>query len=382
MPISLSDLTSQEAVQAALDEFTRLGQSAFLAKYGFGKSREFVVLNPRTQAWADSKAIAAVALAYQYPGEGALAAQAFSGGEATVAPRLVALGFEVHRISSIVGQDWSPGEVELVVADYLAMLTAELSGQRYNKAAHRRELLKFLPGRTPQSVEFKHANISAVMLELGYPYLQGYKPRSNFQRSRLIDEVSRQVLAPGVLDDAALNAVQQPAVVADMSDFRKLLRDAPRRELVAQEPSKVYGPRVAIKRDYLEREAQNRSLGSAGEEFAIRYERWRLAELGVHQLAEQVKHVSKEEGDGLGYDIRSFEPNGTERFIEVKTTRFGERTPFFVSANELRFARDNAPRFRLYRLYDFKAVPRMFELAGSVEQHCSLDPTTFRASFG
>jgi hypothetical protein len=128
MPISLSDLTSQEAVQAALDEFARLGQSAFLAKYGFGKSREFVVLNPRTQAWADSKAIAAVALAYQYPGEAALTAQAFSGGEATVAPRLLALGFEVHRISDIVGQDWSPGEVELVVADYLAMLTAELSG--------------------------------------------------------------------------------------------------------------------------------------------------------------------------------------------------------------------------------------------------------------
>jgi Domain of unknown function (DUF3883) len=382
MPISLSDLTSPEAVQAALDEFTHLGQSAFLAKYGFGKSREFVVLNPRTQTWADSKAIAAVALAYQYSGEGALAAQAFSGGEATVAPRLVALGFQVHRISDIVGKDWSPGEVELVVADYLAMLTAELSGQRYNKAAHRRELLKFLPGRTPQAIEFKHANISAVMLELGYPYLKGYKPRSNFQRSRLIDEVSRQVMALGVLDDAAMNAVQQPAVVADMADFRKLLREAPRRDLVAQEPAKAYAPRVAIKRDYLEREAQNRSLGSAGEEFAIRYERWRLAELGVHQLAEQVKHVSKVEGDGLGYDIQSFESNGTERFIEVKTTRFGERTPFFVSANELRFARDHAPRFRLYRLYDFKAVPRMFELTGSVEQHCSLDPTTFRASFG
>jgi len=99
-------------------------------------------------------------------------------------------------------------------------------------------------------------------------------------------------------------------------------------------------------------------------------------------LAEKVRHVSADDGDGLGYDLRSFEPDGSERFIEVKTTSFGERTPFFVSANEARFARDHRDSFRLYRLFDFRSAPKLFELAGAIEHHCLLDAVTFRASFG
>lgn len=140
--------------------------------------------------------------------------------------------------------------------------------------------------------------------------------------------------------------------------------------------------RAPIQRDYAAREAQNRSLGQAGEVFALGFERWRLLQMGAGQLAEQVAHVSVTEGDGLGYDIRSFEADGRPRFIEVKTTSFGERTPFFVSANELRFAQDHAPQFRLYRLFDFRATPRLFELVGSIDQHCLLDAATYRASFG
>lgn len=112
------------------------------------------------------------------------------------------------------------------------------------------------------------------------------------------------------------------------------------------------------------------------------FERWRLVQAGVGQLAEKVKHVSAEEGDGLGYDIQSFEVDGTDRFIEVKTTGFGEKTPFFVSVNEARFAREQQDRFHLYRLFDFRAMPRMFQLAGPIERHCMLDAVTFRASFG
>jgi len=104
--------------------------------------------------------------------------------------------------------------------------------------------------------------------------------------------------------------------------------------------------------------------------------------LGAGQLAERVEHVANTEGDGLGYDIRSFEHDGSERYIEVKTTSFGVRTPFFVTDNELRFSRDCAPQFRLYRLFDFRASPRLFELAGPIDVHCHLDPTGYRASFG
>jgi hypothetical protein len=284
-------------------------------------------------------------------------------------------------MDAVAGSDWSQQEVELVVAEYLAMLTCELTGQTYNKTAKRQQLMTRLPGRTAGSIEFKHANISAVMLELGFPYLRGYKPRANFQRSLLVSEVAAQVSRHVLLDDVVLSAVQRPAASAEVLDFSRIKTEAPRRELTAREGASQY-LRAAVKRDYLEREAQNRSLGTAGEVFALNFERWRLSQLGAPQLADRVVHASSADGDGLGYDIRSFELDGDERFIEVKTTSFGERTPFFISANEVRFARDHAPQFRIYRLFDFRAAPKLFELAGAIDQHCHLDPTTYRASFG
>ena len=263
------------------------------------------------------------------------------------------------------------------------MLTKELTGQRYAKAEHRRRLMQQLPGRSEGAIEFKHANISAVLLELGFPYLRGYKPRSNFQRSRLVDEVVAQVSRHSLLDEAAMSAVQRPAIDADgPADFGRVLAEAPKRELRTAEPPAPYLSKPPIARDYLEREARNRSLGLAGEEFALRFERWRLSEMGAGQLAERVVHASKVEGDGLGYDIRSFAPDGRVRHIEVKTTSFGERTPFFVSANEVAFGRAHADTYRLYRLFEFRTSPRLFELAGPVDQHCVLDASTYRASFG
>lgn len=382
MPRTLADLSDPGAVQAALDEYLRLGQEGFLRKYGFGRASGYLVRDPLSRQWADSKAIAGVAVGCQFPAEGPLRSEQFSGGIQTVVRRLKALGFEVRALDTKTGDDWSHEEVEMIVADYLSMLLQELAGQSYNKSTHRRLLQQRLPARSEGSIEFKHANISAVMLELGYPYIRGYLPRSNFQRDVLVDIVRRQVGEHHQLDDLTLSAVERPAVTAEVADFSKVIRGAPRAEPpTLHEDSPAY-TRAPVRRDYFAREAQNRSLGEAGELFALHFERWRLAQQGAVQLAERVRHVSVTDGDGLGYDISSFEPDGRERYIEVKTTGFGERTPFYVSANEARFARDHRDSFRLYRLFDFRSAPRLFELAGPIEQHCLLDAVTFRASFG
>jgi hypothetical protein len=379
----ISGLNSPAAVQAAIDEFMRVGREAFLSFHGFKSARDYFIIDPKTGIAADSKAIVGVAYGYQYPEQGPLKPEEFSGGDATVVPLLHSLGFTVkHMGSANAGEGWTRQEVELIVADYLSMLTLELTGQRYNKTEHRKRLLQQLPCRSNGSIEFKHANISAVMVELGFPYLKGYKPRVNFQRKLLTEIVAEQVMRLRILDEAALSAVERPAQSVLLRDFSKVIANAPTANLSAREEKAEYAARPPIKRDYLQREAQNRSLGQAGEEFALNFERWRLVQLGVGQLAEKVEHVSQTQGDGLGYDILSFDPDGSQRFIEVKTTAFGERTPFFVSANEVRFARSRPEEFRLYRLFDFRQAPRLFELAGPIEAHCALDPSTYRASFG
>lgn len=279
----------------------------------------------------------------------------------------------------MTSQDWNRLEVEAIVADYLKMLSLELAGQAFSKTAHRRALQQKLQGRTDGSIEFKHCNISAVMRDLGFPTVRGYQPRSNYQ-SLLREVVEAQVTRQTSLDSLALAAVEQPAVSPELIDFSKVVANAPKRQHVATDaaPYRDYAP---VKRDYIAREARNTSLGIAGEEFVVRFEHWRLNQLGMTTLADRVEHVSQTKGDGLGYDVLSFDANGKERFIEVKTTAFGKETPFFVTRNELDFSKDAKDHFVLCRLFEFRQAPRLFALNGALDQHCALDPVTYRASF-
>jgi hypothetical protein len=274
--------------------------------------------------------------------------------------------------------EWSRQEVEAVVTDYLDMLTLELGGQPFNKSAHRRNLAPKLHGRSDASIEFKHCNTSAVLIELGFPYIHGYQPRGNYQR--MLAEVVVELLGKtGSLDRVATMAVERPAISPGAVGFSTARVDAPRRqELARTEPLPLFH---ASKRDYLEREALNRSLGSAGEDFAVCFERWRLVACGHERLAEKIEHVSKTRGDGLGFDVLSFNLDGSERFIEVKTTNFGRETPFFLSQRELALSRNEKNAFHLYRIFEFRHRPRLFDLPGPIDAGCHLEPTAYRARF-
>jgi hypothetical protein len=94
-------------------------------------------------------------------------------------------------------------------------------------------------------------------------------------------------------------------------------------------------------------------------------------------LADRIEHVSITKGDGLGYDILSFEPNGRERLVEVKTTAFGKDTPFFVTRNELQVSRESGQDYHLYRLFQFRKDPTLFLLNGVLDQVCHLDPVQY-----
>jgi hypothetical protein len=99
--------------------------------------------------------------------------------------------------------------------------------------------------------------------------------------------------------------------------------------------------------DYIQREARNRSLGSAGELFTLNYERARLIHAGKENLASRIEHTSQLCGDGAGYDVLSFEESGRERLIEVKTTKYGADTPFFVSKNEVSVSEQESDKYHV-----------------------------------
>ena len=91
--MALSDI-DQAAVLRAIEECVQLGRDAFLQKHGFGRSRGYFLRHDGKLY--DSKAIVGVAHGYSGGGRQPLAANQFSGGEATVAQTLRDLGFEVQ----------------------------------------------------------------------------------------------------------------------------------------------------------------------------------------------------------------------------------------------------------------------------------------------
>jgi hypothetical protein len=280
-----------------------------------------------------------------------------------------------------VAEDWSPEEVAATVADYFAMLEHELRGEPYNKREHNRQLQARLNNRSAPAIEFKHANISAVLIDLGYPYIDGYKPRSNYQQL-LFDEVAARLDLDIALVRAADDAVQVPMpAIPKLVALRDVIVPPPTRDRdrsYERRVAKPAMPRIGV--NYLEREARNRSLGAAGEAFAMQVEHRRLWESGHRHLADKIEHVSQTKGDGLGYDILSFEASGRERLIEVKTTAFGAMTPFFASSAEVRVSEEHSDRFHLYRLHKFRESPKLFVLDGALSAVCTLDATQYRAS--
>jgi hypothetical protein len=272
---------------------------------------------------------------------------------------------------------WSDAENDLVVADYFAMLAEDVASRPYNKAEHRRRLRAALNDRSDGSVEFKHQNISAVLKGLGEAWITGYKPAFNFQAS-LEDAVARW------LDRNRAWLERKPALPAGngVAD-REQLWPAPPPTLSNQPPPQELEQmlRIARKFDVAGRDARNRALGRAGEERVLRHERAILCASGREDLARAVRWVSEEDGDGAGYDIASFTPEGRPRLIEVKTTHGWERTPFHISRNELAVAGERRSEWSLFRLWDFGRTPRAFELRPPLEAHVSLTATTFQASF-
>src|SRR5579872_3009960 len=91
-----SDVTSREAVLAAMSEFDQIGREAFLSKYGFGPAREYVVVWNGGEY--DSKALLGGAYAHQFPGAIPLRSDDFSGGDETTRV-LERLGFQVRSLA-------------------------------------------------------------------------------------------------------------------------------------------------------------------------------------------------------------------------------------------------------------------------------------------
>lgn len=442
--MALADLTDPNAVQRAVREFDELGRDQFLSKYGFGKSRSYFLIEAGRSY--DSKAIAGAAHGYQHPTLGPLGSKDFSGGDATVRARLEALGFtvvvtepktapsrpltlfedysrrEVHDIFA-PQTDFTPGAgqwglqgiIEHQPGEFLVFVTfgREQGEHKFDEGVTSDGVLTWQsqPNQTLETPQVKQliahdserGNLrlflrtrdrSAAGAVMPYTYLgrlsylthDAERERPVYFQWQLID---RWPPADAVLVrmGLALAATEQPAiepVAVTAAEMTASLTETPPPMVSGRKGRRTADFRARKSPDRSVQDAKNRQLGLAGEVAVVTHEQTWLSANGRDDLAVQVRHVAVVEGDGTGYDVKSFELDGSDKFIEVKTTRGGMETDFLITANEIEFSKRHTLHYRLYRLYGFDAAHNRgsyFVRRGSLVEEPSLEllPVVFRA---
>jgi len=268
-------------------------------------------------------------------------------------------------------RDWTGEELNLIIANYFLMLDDEAAGVLFSKAQHNR-LLRSKIDRSEGSIEFKHQNISAVLQQLGLPWIRGYLPAANYQKA----------IIPAIDSYLSQNpvALHPERNISGLAERPSLFVETPP-ILLPVEPRREDIERLVRKFNPVERDFRNRKLGREGEELVLQFERERLKLRDRSDLAKKIRWISEEDGDGAGYDILSFDEKGKERFLEVKTTVGSDTTPFYITRNELSFSSERPEAFRLCRVFDFSMRPRMFELAPPLKNFVHLSPLSYEASF-
>ena len=107
--------------------------------------------------------------------------------------------------------------------------------------------------------------------------------------------------------------------------------------------------------DYERINRNKKDIGNRGENAILRNEVNKLKTLGLNDLAEQVEIC---DNDAIGYDINSFDENGNEIHIEVKTNSSNKSyLDFYITDNELNHLMTDE-NYYIYYLFNIKGKPK------------------------
>lgn len=132
--------------------------------------------------------------------------------------------------------------------------------------------------------------------------------------------------------------------------------------------------------NFIQNGIENKRLGDLGELWVMKHEIEKLKGAEKHNLIDKIKHTSKDEGDGTGFDIQSFDREGNKIFIEVKTTKGKKNSTFFVTRTELERSKIEKANYYLYRLYNYNEnldTADLLIIKGDLTNLCEF-PTTYK----
>lgn len=267
-------------------------------------------------------------------------------------------------------------ELRSHVRNYFSMLEGELRGRPRRRPA----LARGAEDADEQRAEQAYRGIAACLIEEGLPFHSACRPLLSYSR-RLRDAVEAYLRNHPELLQLMESDVEGAAGMVPEVEPRNpdtIACCAPEPGEIPEITADAASPTLSGA-DFLAQEQRNRSLARAGELFVIQYEIRRLRDAGAGVYADALEHVAAEHGGGGGYDIHSYDADGRDRYIKVKTTRFRRETPFFVTAHEIAMAALHREHYWLYRVFDFRGEPRLYCINGPLNERFRLQPTAYRA---
>lgn len=137
------------------------------------------------------------------------------------------------------------------------------------------------------------------------------------------------------------------------------------------------------KADYNKINISKEKVGKDSEKLVFDLEKERLIKENREDLAEEVFWESEENGDGAGYDIKSFERKDGEYieiYIEVKGTNKSINEPFDISKNEIEASNKYKEQYYIYRVANiYSNKPKFYKINGRIEDNFSLEAISYKA---
>lgn len=139
---------------------------------------------------------------------------------------------------------------------------------------------------------------------------------------------------------------------------------------------------IAKKNNWDELNEKKSKIGNLGGLYVLEIEKSKINLLNPEFL-NKIFHASNH-SDSYGYDILSFDENGNEIFIEVKTTVNKNPDQFFITKNELLVMSEKDEAYHLYFVYEFDEIKNSGKikiLKGEKEimNNISLEPLNYSA---
>ena len=209
-----------------------------------------------------------------------------------------------------------------------------------------------------------------------------YEQESLFKFSQMLDEASKIVFETEFMDVGHYKKILSTEIEkAPVSSIEEYVSEFNSKEGLGGKkilpPESFFSAPRKIDWDMIN---ETRKLnGDLGEMFVYDLEINYLTKVGRSDLATKVKHVASE-GDGHGYDIKSFYSDGREKFIEVKATNASSGSTFNISKNEFNFLQthlNNAVVYHVHNVNNERETTVIIYPASSVVNSPDISPSGY-----